>query len=394
MTIGYIIFLGNASILTGMARPAPLTGPNKEVLDKFERSRKLKGLKDTTINLKLWVVTGFARYHNNKDLREMGKDEIEEYILHRRDTRAAKTADNDLVDLKVFYNWLVPDNNYFEDLKRPRKRRMLPSESPVTAEDIKLLLQYCKTQRNRAIIALTWDTAGRVSEILGLNVGNIVFDQYGMVVVVNGKTGMRRIRTINATPEVQLWLNQHPYRDNPDAPLFTTQRAREGKFKRMDIRTVENVFKQVMKDSGIKKNIHPHALRHGKLTEMVKNGMGEMELRLFAGWEVNSDMPSTYLHLSGADLDKKILTMNGIVEEDDQRETPEALKPIECPRCHTKNPSDAKYCSHCSLVLDAKTAIDLQDNQVTAADLFAKRIQDPEFIAKVAQMMQEGQKRD
>ncbi|WP_269850807.1 zinc ribbon domain-containing protein [Methanosarcina horonobensis] len=85
-----------------------------------------------------------------------------------------------------------------------------------------------------------------------------------------------------------------------------------------------------------------------------------MELRIFAGWTKESNMPATYLHLSGADIEKKLLAKNGIIE-DDSKEREEELKPAECPRCKTKNPVGAKYCYICSMILDHKLAVDVQD---------------------------------
>jgi hypothetical protein len=71
-------------------------------------------------------------------------------------------------------------------------------------------------------------------------------------------------------------------------------------------------------------------------------------------------MPATYLHLSGADIEKKILQKNGIIE-DDTKEREEKLRPIDCPRCMTRNPIGAKYCFTCSMFLDHKLAVEVQD---------------------------------
>ena len=117
--------------------------------------------------------------------------------------------------------------------------------------------------------------------------------------------------------------------------------------------------------AGIKKNVYPHAFRHGRLTDLAKRGFNEMELRIFAGWTKESNMPATYLHLSGADIEKKLLAKNGIVEDDsDERDI--ELKPVECTRCKTRNPAGAKYCYICSMILDHKLAVEVQDVKTEA----------------------------
>jgi len=83
-----------------------------------------------------------------------------------------------------------------------------------------------------------------------------------------------------------------------------------------------------------------------------------MELRLVAGWERNSAMPEVYVHLSGADVERKVLANGGIIEI----ETPQSeikIEPARCPRCKTMN---AHYASQCSQVLMEKTALSIDQS--------------------------------
>jgi len=339
---------------------------NKEVLEDYARSLGLNNFKETTINTKLWKVYTFLKHHDNKEINEITKKDIESYILFRRKNNKPKTVHNDIVDLRLFFKWLKPDNTFFEDIKTRTPKNHLPTKEIIVPADVKKLIPACKTQRDRAIIMTLWDSAARATEVLNLNIGHVEIDKYGAVIVVEGKTGMRRIRLIEAVPDLQAWINQHPYKNNPEAPLFVTFRNSGNGPKRLDIRTVQNTLKKVAEDAGIKKNIHPHAFRHGKLTDLVKRGFKETELRIIAGWEADSKMPATYIHLSGDDVEKKLLASYGIIEDEIKKEKLE-LKPIECPRCKTLNPHDSKYCSSCSMVLDLKTAVKL-DTEIKATD--------------------------
>ncbi len=82
----------------------------------------------------------------------------------------------------------------------------------------------------------------------------------------------------------------------------------------------------------------------------------ESELRILAGWEKESGMPATYVHLAGADVDKKLLIKNGLIT-DDEKLVFKTLKPGKCPRCGVDNPVDAKYCSTCGLIINKEAAI-------------------------------------
>jgi hypothetical protein len=230
-----------------------------------------------------------------------------------------------------------------------------------------------------------WDSAARKGELLNINIGHIQLDKYGATVIVDGKTGKRRIRLIDSVPDLQLWLNIHPLRDDPNAPLLVTDRKYNGNYRRLSEQTVNNILNSLSDKVEIKKNVYPHAFRHGRLTYLAKEGFNEMELRIFAGWTKESGMPATYLHLSGADIEKKILQKNGIIE-DDTKEREERLKPIDCPRCKTRNPVGAKYCMTCSLVLDHLTALHEEDLDNS---LKARLRKDPEKVEELLNILKD-----
>jgi len=357
-----------------MRNEPKLEGVNKEILEDYARSLELNNFKEMTITTKLWKVYTLLKYYNNKNANELTKMDIENYILYRRKNNKPKTVHNDIIDIRLFFKWLKPNNDFFENIKTRNPKNHLPTKELILPTDVKKLLPACKCQRDRALVMAFWDSAARASEILNLNLRHVLIDRYGAVIVVEGKTGMRRIRLIDAVPDLQAWINQHPYKDNPDAPLFVTFRNSGSKPRRLNIRTVENSLKTVAEDAGVKKNVHPHAFRHGKLTDLVKRGFKETELRIIAGWEADSKMPATYIHLSGEDVEKKVLASYGIIEDEVKKEELE-LRPIECPRCKTKNPHDSKYCSCCSMVLDMETAVKLEEEGKVADDELTKMIE-------------------
>ena len=349
------------------------------MVEKYKKYCSLKGKKESTVKGECWHLVAFRDFINNKPFPEVTKDEMENYFLLRRQTVSSNTVHNNFIAIRNLYNFLKKEHNIpeniFENIKTKKPKNNLPVDELILPEDVKKLVDHAQSQRNRALIFLLWDSAARIGEILGLNLSHVSFDQYGAVLIVSGKTGMRRIRLIDSVPDLQLWINHHPNRDDPHAPLFVTDRRQRGTFKRLDPQSVNTLLTGLADRACVKKRIHPHAFRHGRLTDLAKQGFNEMELRIFAGWEKNSAMPATYLHLSGADIEKKILLKNGIIE-DDSKERGEKLKPVECPRCQTKNPVGAKYCMTCSMLLDhhAVKKVDDEKSRLVGAllDLVAK----------------------
>ena len=384
----------NCNVSTFMKQKPQLIGNSKKILIDYEKSLKLNAFKDATINTKLWKICIFLKYYDDKPADKITREDVQAYILHRRETRKPKTVHNDIIDIRLFFKWLKPDNDFFEGIKTKPQKNRLPTTELMKQDDVVQMLTACENQRDRALITILWDSGARVGEILNLNIRDVQMDQYGAVVVVDGKTGMRRLRLINAVPDLQLWLNQHPDKNNPDAPLFVTSRKYGGESRRLDIRTVQNMLKTIAEHAGITKNIHPHAFRHGRLTELVKMGFRESELRIIAGWEDDSKMPATYIHMSGDDVESKMLAAHGIIEEDIE-EVKDNLQPAVCPRCTIKNPADAKYCSACSMILDAKTALDSEIRTDSLNDIMAPMLEsrfDELKEAMITEMLQKMEK--
>lgn len=359
------------------------TGKNADLIENYKRHCRLAGKKESTIKGELWQFVPVKDFFNNKPFTDITKNEIEDYFLHRRMAVSQTTIHNNFIALRNLYSFLrkehkIPEN-LFENIKTKQPKNNLPIDELILPEDVKSLVDSANTQRNRALVMLLWDSGARIGEILGLNINHVSIDKYGAVLIVSGKTGMRRIRLIDSVPDLQLWLNQHPNRDNPQTPLFVTDRKQGGQFKRLDPQSVNTLLIGLAEKAGIKKKVHPHAFRHGRLTNLAKNGFNEMELRIFAGWEKSSAMPATYLHLSGADIEKKMLIKNGLIE-DDTKEREEMLRPIDCPRCKIRNPVGAKYCTNCSMILDQKIAINMEtDKSEISKEFLMSALTDPDI---------------
>lgn len=358
---------------------------NAGIMEKYRRTLELQQLGQLTINGYFWKLYTALNHMKLKPADEITKEDIQDYIIFRRNNNKQRTVNGDIIALKKFFDWLKPGNDLFEIIKVKRLKPYLPVSQLLTTEDIKSMLSVCKRQRDRAWLMVLWDTGCRLDEILSRNINDIQFDDYGATLTVDGKTGMRKLRLIDSLPDVRLWLNQHPLKNNPGAPLFVTERRynkNECKImteKRLDHNTIQNSLKTIGKLACVTKNVHAHAFRHARLTQFVKQGFMESELRIIAGWTRSSAMVDTYIHLSGGDVDNKILRTNGLIK-DNEEFILKTLKPGKCPRCATDNSVDAKYCSICGLILDQNVAKDIDEKTKAIPGLLAALQQDPEFL--------------
>jgi len=341
---------------------------NRVYFERYVRHLDLKQVKYNTIRTKLWRVYPFLKWYKFQDAKTVTQEIIEDYFIKRREHVSPFTLQGNILELKLFYRFLLPkdEEHLFQNITIKRPRRHLPVDQLITREDISKLVEACDMPRDRALIMLMWDSGARINELMSLNIGHVQFDRYGAVVIVHGKTGMRRLRLISSVPDLQSWINMHPLQTDANAPLFVTSRRYGDRPRRLDAHTVQNKLSHVSRVAHITKPVHPNAIRHARLTDLARSngnrpGLNEMELRLVAGWERNSAMPEVYVHLSGADVERKLLANAGIVEV----ETPQSemkLEPVQCPRCKAMNAHYAQYCAKCSMSLNEKAAMEIDES--------------------------------
>ncbi len=294
--------------------------------------------------------------------------------------------------LKSFFRWMnggevAPENVKW--MKGTSRKKDLPTEEILNQLEIKRMIKAAPSFRDKAIIAVLYESAMRIGEFLSLKIRNVGFDKYGAILILPKncpglKTGSRRIRLIDSTPYLLNWINAHP-EDDPEAPLWMGNR-RVG----LKITQVQFIIKKYAEKADIKKRVHPHLFRHSRLTHL-SNVLNEMELRIYAGWTRKSTMPAIYLHLGGGDVDKKLLEHRGLLKEEEKLEAEEKpLQPVKCVRCGTVNPADAKFCFKCSMSLTLKAAMELEGKREHTDDLMDRFLDDPEtrelFKRKLTEM--------
>ncbi len=125
-----------------------------------------------------------------------------------KSSKASISKDKLRLGLKNFYKWIYKTEEYPEFVKwiklSNEGSKKLPAEVLLTEEDIVKLIEVCMNQRDKALIALLWDTGMRVGELLTLKIQDVLFQNEGISYVrVSGKTGDRRTPIVLAllTPQ-------------------------------------------------------------------------------------------------------------------------------------------------------------------------------------------------
>lgn len=253
--------------------------------------------------------------------------------------------------------------------------RKLP-EDLLTKEDIEALLDFCPNARDRSLIAFLYESGARKGEMFSIRIKNVQFDENGTVITIpEGKTGARRIRLIFATSYLREWIEVHPCKHDRDAILFCSLRE---PYPRLTDEGLRDQLTKIAGKAGIMKRVNAHAFRHARATHLAEH-LTEQQLKKYLGWTEGSNMAAVYVHLSGKDIDKAILKMNGLASEETTEDN--ALKIIKCPRCKDIQDAKARYCNKCGLPLSEVSHMELEadKNVITEISLQLQQI-DPEVL--------------
>jgi integrase/recombinase XerD len=235
-----------------------------------------------------------------------------------------------------------------------------------TKEEVLRIIKFAGNPRDKCMIAMSFDLGTRPHELLSVNIGNVRFDEYGATVTVGKSKSMKRtLRLISSLPYLREWFENHPYNDNPDAPLFiglgNTQFG-----NRIEPQTLRYALQQAAKRAGITKRIYTYQLRHSSVTQNAVIGLTEQQLKAFYGWRPASKMLNVYSHITSEDVNHARLAQAGKIEI--EKKSPK-IELLTCPRCGAENPPTHEYCSKCASPLDEKRFRELLSKEDEVAAL-------------------------
>ena len=204
--------------------------------------------------------------------------------------------------LKSFFKFLILEDliktNPCELLEAPKTRRNLPDT--LSVEELELLfaaidLSVAEGTRNKAILETMYSCGLRVTELTELRISNVYSDVEFVRVI--GKGNKERLIPIGASAlkYIQIYVDSiraHLVpKKNCEDILFLNRRG--GKLSRV---MIFYIIKALAEKAGLKKNIHPHTLRHSFATHLVEGGADLRAVQEMLGHESISTT-EIYTHL-------------------------------------------------------------------------------------------------
>jgi integrase/recombinase XerC len=240
----------------------------------------------------------------NKSPEAVTRNDINAFVarLHGQGL-APRSIQRALSSVRSFFNHLESrrqmSKNPAAGARAPKDKNKLPHtlDTDQAARLFDFEATTPRLRRDKAMVELLYGSGLRLSELVGIDLGDLDLDAGFVTVIGKGRKerqvplGRHSITALNA------WLADHPAPE-PTAPLFTG-RGRG----RISPRTVQSRLKRLAATQLGSSDLHPHMLRHSFASHMLESSGDLRAVQELLG---HSDLGTTqiYTHLDFQHLAK------------------------------------------------------------------------------------------
>jgi integrase len=364
---------------------AQISQKDRDLIIQFERSCRLEGLSLSRRIRIMGTLVMFARLLS-ADFDKATKGDLKE-LAHNIDANQAwssATKHTHRAILKKFYKWIAFGDEYRTVREYPPiiswlRPRMNAKDQPrvkasdiLTEREIDELIKAAEHPRDKAFISMLYELGARIGEIGSLRIRDVSKDQHSFIVDLSGKTGHRTPRIVMSDPYLSAWLNIHPLKTDPNAPLWVMLGDRN-KHQKMAYGAFRALIRRLKRKARLEKRIYPHLFRHTRVTHLLRNKqINESQAKVYFGWIPGSKILSEYSHLISQDVNEVMLQIHGIKPSENKKQP----KIKQCPRCKKINPSGHSFCKDCGSILDVGTAMQLDEKRKGFDDIATPLLMD------------------
>lgn len=260
-----------------------------------------KHASDNTLSSYLRDINQFKTWllgAGSPDLRRVKKDTINEYMLYLSGAgKSPATITRCTASLKSFYAYMLGrgavKTNPAKNIAALKVERKCPEI--LTSKEVELFLEQPKCvdekgYRDHAMLELLYATGIRVSELIGLDVGDV--NLAGGFIRCRSKTRERIIplyRTaIKALRDYMTDIRPHIISGPDEQALFVNMNG-----GRMSRQGFWKIIKYYQEKAEISKDITPHTLRHSFAVHLLENGADLRSIQEMLG---HADISSTQIY--------------------------------------------------------------------------------------------------
>tara|TARA_Y100000310_G_C20693549_1_gene823962 strand:- start:4048 stop:4863 length:816 start_codon:yes stop_codon:yes gene_type:complete len=241
-------------------------------------------LSPITIKTYCFYVKKFLNFCG-KEPRKISKKDIKDYLDSISETKTGNTLNVALNSIRFLSEEIL-----FRNWRLKIKYSKRPKDLPVvlTKSEIKLLTEVITNPKHKLMISIMYSAGLRVSELVSLKTEDFDFeDNIGWVRHGKGNKDRLFIVAESLKQDIISWIDENGI----ESYLFMGYKNTP-----LSTKSVYNIVKEATKKAGIRKNVHPHTLRHSFATHIIENGYGLTSVQSLLG---HSSMQTSlgYIHM-------------------------------------------------------------------------------------------------
>lgn len=228
-----------------------------------------------------------------KPISEIGVNDLRYYLARYQQERKISLSYLETLRhyISSFFGWLNAEGYLQCNPARRLIRVKVPKKirHPFTTEERERLKLAAGKQRDIALMEVMYSTAGRIGEIVSLNLEQVDLDK--RTIYLYGSKG-KADRKVYLTDQAAFYLRKYMASRSDDNPaLFVSDRSPH---KRLSVAAVQAMLRKLGKITGI--HAHPHKFRRTLLTDAGARGIPLQEIQKYAG-HVKPDTTMIYINV-------------------------------------------------------------------------------------------------
>ncbi len=259
----------------------------EEFLKRLETEIKISKLSLFTLrNYLLFNKQLFE--HSHKQPEEIEQQDIKNFLADKMSDKASISTILFLSSIRFsFMNLLGKDPTL--GVKRPKNEKKIPEV--LSKEEVSKLFDSAQTKKSRLIMELLYSSGLRVSELVNLKPNDLNLNENtGWVRSGKGKKDRMIILSKKLSKKLEKFIKSHQnwnYVFSETKPLST--------------RNIQKIIQLAASKAELKKNPHPHTLRHSFATHLLDTGVDIRKIQELLG---HSSIATTqvYTHISSEQL--------------------------------------------------------------------------------------------
>lgn len=242
-------------------QPAPTGSRPLNFIERLQQEIRIRGYSRSTLRIYTHAVSDFLCFFG-PDATEYTASDVRKYLDHLVQRGiAVRSCNVALQAIKFFYTQVLRAslNEHIRTLKRPKHLPIV-----LAPQETKDLFAATKNRKHRLLLALAYGAGLRVSEAVGLRVGDLDFAR-NLLCVRRGK-GRKDRNTIipqSLVSDLRELIALRPAHE----PLFVSERGGG-----LTVRTAQAVFYAALAAASVNKPASFHSLRHSFATHLIENG--------------------------------------------------------------------------------------------------------------------------